>query len=58
MCKYASIPNYAVTAVGEVSAHLSLVLGLIDVLAAVVAWLLVLHRRELLRVRIVINING
>jgi len=57
MCKYASIADNAVPAVGKVSAHLCLVLGLVDVLAAVVALLLVLHRRELLRLLIVIN-NG
>jgi len=57
MCKYASIADNAVPAFGKVSAHLCLVLGLVDVLAAVVALLLVLHRRELLRLLIVIN-NG
>jgi hypothetical protein len=54
MCEYAGITDYAVTAVGKMSAHLRLVLGLVDVLATVVTWLLVLHRRELLRLRIVI----
>jgi hypothetical protein len=57
MCKDTGVADDTVAAVGEVSAHLSLVLGLVDVLATKVARLLVLHRLKLLRLGIVIN-NG
>jgi hypothetical protein len=57
MCKYTGVADDTVAAVGVVSAHLSLVLGLVDVLATKVARLLVLHRLKLLRLGIVIN-NG
>ena len=57
MCKDTGVADDTVAAVGVVSAHLSLVLGLVDVLATKVARLLVLHRLKLLRLGIVIN-NG